>query len=146
MNAIAPDLPANDLVAVSAIIFGFGVAIFIFRLQREISVMENHPDWPIRLAWADYLILISIALVSAGLITLLASPFSTLLPRIFASDSVLLQLGYIPAIFAHYRIVVGARRTGPRQTGEPAERFIVIGTILVATTYATGLWYFLKVR
>ena len=40
-----------------ALISGFGVTVFMFRIQRELQVRTQHPYWPNWLAWADYLVL-----------------------------------------------------------------------------------------
>jgi len=59
------ELSAGDLIAVAAIIFGFGVAALTFRIQRETEMPDKGlPSW---LPWADRLIITSIVLV-AGLV------------------------------------------------------------------------------
>jgi hypothetical protein len=47
-------------------------------------------------------------------------------------SAIILQVGYIPAILAHYRIEIGKKRTGDRQKGEPTERICVYLSIALA--------------
>ncbi len=47
---------------VACILSGFGIAVLMFRIQRELHMQERHPDSPKLLAWADYLVIGSIAL------------------------------------------------------------------------------------
>lgn len=126
-----------DLIAVSAIVVGFGVTAIMFRVQRELYVLEVLKRQPLWLAWADYLILGSVTLAVFGAtVPLLVAPSpSRALVALAASSCVaalILQAGYIPSLLAHYRIELGARRHGPRAKGEPAERGFVIGTAISA--------------
>jgi hypothetical protein len=128
---------SGDLIAVAAIIVGFGLTVIMFRAQREIWVQDQRPDWPNWLAWSDYLIIVSVLLASfAALIPLLAISTAEKTIQAVASASLvaalILQVGYIPAILAHYRIEIGRTRTGPREKGEPAERRIVVCGLLGA--------------
>ena len=47
--------------------------------------------------------------------------------------ALILLAGYVPSILSHYRIEIGRRRTGPREKGEPAERWIVFLSLLLAS-------------
>jgi hypothetical protein len=50
-------------------------------------------------------------------------------------SAVVLQIGYIPAIMAHYRIFFGKQRRAhhvDRVAGEPAERVFVLLTVAIA--------------
>jgi hypothetical protein len=127
---------SGDLIAVAAIIFGFGITVFMFRIQREVSVQEK--GWPSWLAWSDYLVISSVLLVAcAAVIPLMAMAPAGGRTEAWASAAcvaaLLLQIGYIPAILAHYRIEIGTKRTGKRAKGEPAERWIFGVSFLVAT-------------
>ena len=42
-------------LTVASILSGFSISVFMFRIQRELSVRDRHPEWPNWLAWADYL-------------------------------------------------------------------------------------------
>ena len=46
--------------------------------------------------------------------------------------ALILLAGYDPPILAHYRIELGADRSGPRHKGEPAERRFAIGSMVFA--------------
>jgi len=127
-------IPSSDLIAVATIIVGFGVTVIMFRVQRELWVRDKHPDWPNWLAWADWLILVSVALAVFFVVTpLLAFPIVTKWREALAAGSsvsaILLQVGYIPAILAHYRIEVGTQRTGAREKGR-ARRKVFLHAVL----------------
>lgn len=126
----------GDLIAVAAIIFGFGLTVFMFRLQREIWVKENRPNWPSWLAWSDYLILGAILLAVCSVTLLLANCLPTqVVLRVTSAAcvaAIVLEAGYIPAILAHYRIELGTSRTGNRKKGEPAERWFVCISVMIA--------------
>jgi len=49
-------------LTVASILSGFGVTVFMFRIQRELHVRDTHLQWPNWLAWADYLVLAAIVL------------------------------------------------------------------------------------
>jgi len=55
-------------LTVASILTGFCISVFMFRIQRELSVRDRHPDWPNWLAWADYLIVATIVLSVIGVI------------------------------------------------------------------------------
>jgi hypothetical protein len=141
----------GELVAVAAIVVGFGLTVIMFRIQRELWVQEKHPDWPNWLAWSDYLIILSLLLgVIVSVILLLPDPT----PRVkaFASAACvaafILQVGYIPAILAHYRIEMGRKRAEegkPRERGEPIERRVVRVSVFLATVvFIFMLWEHLR--
>lgn len=136
----------SDLIAAAAVIVGFGVTVFMFRVQRELYVLEVLEEKRLWLAWADYLIIGSVSLAVFGVILpLLATPaVSANLVAWSASlcvAAVVLQAGYIPSILAHYRIELGARREGPRAKGEPIERRLVIMTAIAAlAAFSLTIW------
>jgi hypothetical protein len=141
-------MDASNLIAVSAIVIGFSVTAIMFRVQRELFVFETLKIKLLWLAWADYLILASVALAVLGAtIPLLVSPKpSSALIAVAAASCIaalVLQAGYIPAILAHYRIEMGSTREGPRAKGEPAERVFVIGAFAVAAV-TFGIALFLR--
>ena len=126
-----------DLIAVSAIVVGFGVTAMMFRVQRELYVLEVLKIETLWLAWADYTIIASVMLAVFGA-TVPLLVFPTLPESVIALSAsscvgaVILQAGYIPSILAHYRIEIGTARTGSREKGEPAERLFVIGAFIIA--------------
>ena len=130
-------------LTVASILSGFGISVFMFRVQRELSVRDRHPEWPNWLAWADYLVLTAIVLsLSLVLLPLVALPepnrfvFSVAAASCAASS--ILLLAYPFAILDHYRIEIGAWRTRggekpeTRHKGEPIERVIVVSAVIVA--------------
>ena len=128
-----PDqIRAGDLIALAAIIIGFGSTIISFRIQREIAMDEkNERLW---VPWADWLILLAIGLSAAFVVLLLAkvTPIRTAFAAAAGAAAIVLEVGYIPSILAHYRIWFGKNRTGQRDRGEPAEIVCVMLTVTVA--------------
>jgi hypothetical protein len=109
----------------------------MFRVQRELYVLEVLKIEVLWLAWADSLILLSVALAVFGatvplLVVRASSPFVVALAAASCVAALILQAGYLPAILAHYRIWLGGTRHGPRERGEPIERRVVIGSIVCA--------------
>jgi uncharacterized RDD family membrane protein YckC len=126
----------GDLIALAAIIIGFGSTIVTFRIQREVAMEEaGECLW---LPWADWLILLAIFLCVAFVILLLATvtPSRVAIASAAGAAAIVLEAGYIPSILAHYRIFFGKRRARDkilRERGEPAEKISVILTLVVAT-------------
>jgi hypothetical protein len=130
-------------LTVASILTGFCISVFMFRIQRELRVRDQHPDWPNWLAWADYLIIatmvVSVALV---IVPLVAIPSPGRVVYSIAAGScaaaALLLLAYPFAILDHYRIEIGTWRTRQgespheRHKGEPIERIIVVAAGMVA--------------
>ena len=130
-------------LTVASILSGFCISVFMFRIQRELSVRDRHPDWPNWLAWADYLIVATIVLsVVFVILPLVAVPtpgraaYSVAAGACAAAS--LLLLAYPFAILDHYRIEIGTWRTklgeNPqvRHKGEPIERIIVVSAGIAA--------------
>jgi len=135
----APSPTPSDLIAIAAMIFGFGIVVIMFRVQRELWVQAHHPEWPHWTPWADWLILASVLLVGClTILSLLAFPGmrrGEALAAASCGSAVVLQIGYVPAIFAHYRMFFGKQRDidhRPREQGEPAEKVSVILTVVIA--------------
>jgi hypothetical protein len=151
---------ASDLLVVASIVAGFGVAIFAFRLSREVEMeRQGELTW---IPWADRLIigatLISLLTVIAPIIVLgSANPRALCVARASILMSLILVAGYIPSILAHYRLLCGRRRRdsrqrhwamapewrdGPRTNPEPAECVLVLVTVAlgVAAFFATLLF------
>jgi len=142
VNTEVTTLHQADFIAVAAILIGFGLTAIMFRIQREIYVREvNKKDnW---IAWSDYLILASVLLVlSLIVIPLLTFSYATFAPAASAA-AFILQAGYIPAVLAHYRIEIGKSRDVkrlPRERGEPAEKWIVFVSGVVALLFFIVTW------
>lgn len=119
----------NTAAGVAAIIAGFGSAVLVFRIQRESDMYKlGERTW---IPWADRLLIASvvIALVFV-LLPLIVSPAtaSTRVPlfsRALLAASIILLAGYVFSILAHYRLIFGGEREGPRINPEPAEEAIV---------------------
>ena len=131
-------------LTVASILSGFGISVFMFRIQRELRVRDDHPEWPNWLAWADYLILASILLsLLLVVLPLIAIAEPTRLAYSVAAGSCaaasILIAAYPFAILDHYRIEIGTERTREgerpeeRHKGEPIERIIVLGAAILAT-------------
>lgn len=61
-----------------------------------------------------------------------SSLFIGKLARAGCSASTVVLGGYIPSILAHYRLIFGNKRKGPRVNPEPAEKAWIVITILSA--------------
>ena len=130
-----PISDAGVLITIASIIAGFGVAVLMFRLQRELSLPARE-RW---LACADWLTISS---------TLIALLFVIMPLILFGSENktagqlagaatcsaVILLAGYVPSILAHYRLIFrgGRNPDGPRGNPEPSERGLIILTCLAA--------------
>jgi uncharacterized BrkB/YihY/UPF0761 family membrane protein len=123
-------------------IVGLSFSILIFRIKREMDMAEKgETTW---IAFSDWLVVI--ALLVAGLfvlVPLLATdaagrgrlPISGL---IFA---IVMVLGWVPAILAHYRLILGRRRRGPRHNPEPMEAAIVVAVVLLSAAAFAVTYY-----
>ena len=131
-------------LTVASILSGFGISVFMFRIQRELRVRDDHPEWPNWLAWADYLILASILLsLLLVVLPLIAIAEPNRLAYSVAAGScaaaAILIAAYPFAILDHYRIEIGTSRTREgerpqeRHKGEPIERVIVLSAAILAT-------------
>jgi hypothetical protein len=134
-GSMADQIRAGDLIALAAIIIGFGSTIVALRIQREVAMEEaGEPLW---FPWSDWLILLAIALCVAFVISLLGkiTPCRITLACAAGASAIVLEAGYIPSILAHYRIWFGKERTKRhilRERGEPAEKVLVILTGVAA--------------
>ena len=136
-------------LTVASILSGFGISVFMFRIQRELRVRDANPRSQNWLAWADYLILAAILLsLLLVVLPLMATPDPGRLIFSIAAGScaaaALLVAAYPFAILDHYRIEIGTWRTREgerpqeRHKGEPVERLIVVSTgILAALAFGT---------
>ena len=138
-------------LTVASILSGFGISVFMFRIQRELGVRDKHPDWPNWLAWADYLVLA--AIVSSLVLVVLPliaqsepSEFTYSVAAGACTATSLLMVAYPFAILDHYRIEIGVHRPESievRHKGQPIEKVIVIATSIVAVLFfisVVALW------
>jgi uncharacterized membrane protein len=136
----------GTLGTIASVIAGFGTAILVFRLQRELQMQqETEVQW---IPWADRLLIL--ATLIALLLVLLPLVATTNRPGVMAhlpaagcTAALILVAGYILAILAHYRLFLGAGRRGPRSNPEPAERVIVLAAGLIALlAFVWVLWHY----
>lgn len=133
-------------LTVAAILSGFGISVFMFRIQRELHVRDQDPTQRNWLAWADYLILaaivVSLLLVVIPLVAVAEpGPHAFALARASCAAAAILVAAYPFAILDHYRIEIGAwRKDEPptlRHKGEPIEKAVVIAaSVLAAIAFA----------
>ena len=123
-------------------VVGLSFTILIFRIKREIDMAEKgETTW---IAFSDWLV--AIALIVAGLfvlVPLLASDAAGRgrLPLSALVFAVVMVLGWVPAILAHYRLIFRGKRTGPRDNPEPAEGAIVLVVVLLSAVAFTVTYY-----
>ena len=129
-------MTADSFLAVASILAGFAVTVLMFRVQRELQVRVDRPDWPNWLAWADYLVFGTIVLSLIFVVLLLVVLGDERRVLAVAAGScaaaAVLMAAYPFAILDHYRIEIGLRREGPRKKGEPIEKIIVVAAYLIA--------------
>lgn len=115
------------LLAVATLIATSGVAVLVFRVGREVAVeIDKGPTW---IPWADRLVIAAtLSALLFGVLPFVSGVVSTsaAIPLAMASSSssVVLLLGYVFAILAHYRLILHGSRTGPRVNPEPPERWL----------------------
>ena len=141
----------GTLAAIGAVIVGFGIAAFVFRVQRELQMaQEDQPRW---IPWADRLLIgvVTVTLLLVLFPIALAGSFSSLwggrLPAAACSASTVALTGYIPALLTHYRfgpkpsrkwIWFGAPSGHFRSAGEPAEKAVVVVSTVLGVAAAVG--------
>ena len=130
---MSTEFSPGAVIAVAAIVFGFGVTVIMFRIQRELEMRKKgEPSW---IACSDHLIFASIfvSVFCVFLPTFLLPKFNctVAIARAGCVAAIILEAGYIPSILAHYRLGFGKNRIGGRTNPEPTERlFIWIAAIL----------------
>lgn len=126
---------SGTLAGIASIITVFAVAMLFFRIQRELQMAEElEINW---IPWADWLLLgaawLSLLFVILPLVA--AHPSSLIhrtLPPAACGATAILVAGYTIAILAHYRLILGDDKTKSRTNPEPGERYVVIGTCVIA--------------
>jgi len=130
----------STLAQIASIIAGFGATMLYFRIQRELEMREKgEQDW---MPWADSVLMSATIIALTGgvlpvLLNLFSPAFATTLARASCAAATLLLTGYIPSILAHYRLLFGQNRAGPRDNPEPAEKTLVVFTVLAAVATAS---------
>jgi hypothetical protein len=134
-----PSIWANNvretLATIAGLIVGFTATILAFRIQREAEMRKAaETSW---IPWADRL-LIGSGLIAVAFVIVPSVALKTIsggvdvVSRAACLASSIMLGGYIVAILAHYRLIWGRGRTGPRVNPEPAERGCVLATIALA--------------
>jgi len=122
------------LASIASITAAFGATVLVFRVQREDKMRDrNERVW---LPWADWLLLM--ATICSLLLVLVPISIGEewIISAAASAASSICVAGYIPAILAHYRIVLGASRSGQRDNPEPLERVAVISSSILAVVVA----------
>ena len=146
-----PYITLGDLIVSAAIVIGFGVLVIMFRVERETRVLdlnEERSDKPldVHIAGADWLIIASIVFaVALVIVPLLGYPGPVLaLRRTIAAIadifSVILQLGYIPAILAHYGIIGEPVPTAKRPSCTTMEGVFIAASVALASAVSVALF------
>ena len=130
------------VATVASVIAGFGSAMLVFRIQRELQMAsKNERNW---IPWADRLL---IAAILGCLIFVLfplvsgipSEPIRMRVASAACASAVVLLTGYVPAILAHYRLFLGGSRCGPRDNPEPAERWLTLLFVALAAATFVGV-------
>lgn len=132
---------SGTLSTIASVIAAFSIAMIFYRVQREVAMHERGEI--VWLPWADYLLLTAALLALFGVILPLvaAHPSSWAfrsIPGPACSAATILVGLYPVAILAHYRIIFGTERTGPRVNPEPAELITVV--LAVSAAVVTCAW------
>lgn len=125
------------LVGVAVMIVTLGFSVLIYRIQRELKMHERGEI--VWIATADWLMVVATAV--SILFVLLPVSIGDVsaqgrLPTSAAAFGLTLTLGFVPAILAHYRLILGGSRQGPRTNPEPGEALVVAATLVTAILVA----------
>jgi amino acid transporter len=125
----------TTLATVASILAGFGCVILVFRIKHELA--QREPLGTPRIPWADRLLIL--ATLVALLLVLLPLVISSNrpgkmaeLPAAACAAAIVLIAGYLVAILARYRWILGRGRSGPLAHPEPAERWLVVAFLVLA--------------
>lgn len=128
-------IDSSTLTQVASIIAGFGAAALVFRIQRELEMQkEGEANW---IAFTDWLLIIAtffclvFAIVPLMLFTKPPMQVITFVRGICAASALMVG-GWVFGILAHYRLILGKNRSGPRTNPEPSETVIVIFTFSIS--------------
>lgn len=129
-------MPSHAILAtIASVTTAFGVAMLYFRIQRELQIHKDlEREW---VPWADRLLLGATLLgLMLVLLPIVIAPSATgrmgAIPAAACAASICMVSGYVFGILAHYRLIFGRKRSGPRENPEPAEKWLVIASLAVA--------------
>ena len=128
-------MDAGTLLTAASVIGAFGTAALVFRLERELHMAERgEPRW---IPWADWLMIVATVMSFLIVTALLLFPTAALhVASGCLAGAAMMAAGYPFAIFAHYRLLFGGKRQGPRTNPEGAECLLVLLSIVLATIAA----------
>ena len=126
----------GTLATIASVTSAFGSTALLFRVQRENDMRSK--DERVWLPIADWLLLIATLTSLLLVLVPIAAGQPLAFPSAASAMSSVCVAGYVPSILAHYRIVLGGARRGPRVNPEPSELILVMLT--VGTALAVGGW------
>jgi hypothetical protein len=135
-------MDTGALLTAASIVGAFGTSVLTFRIQREIDVQRSGgPSW---IPWADMQMLAATVMSLAVVAVLLAvgsesSPILRLASAGLAAAAVL-AAGYPPAVLAHYRLLPGSSREGPRSNPELTAGLLVLLSAALALAAAAAAY------
>lgn len=130
---------SSDLITIASIVAAFGVAMLFFRIRRELEMgSAGERVW---IPWADWLIVIAtLCSLLLVLLPMLIFGYNNIFVKAVSTSGcagcVVLIAGYVLAILAHYRLIFGRARIGPRDNPEPTERVLFFLSIMTASSLA----------
>jgi hypothetical protein len=138
---------SSTVASVASIVSGFGVAVFLFRLQRELQIAEDNlkrpekkrePNW---IPLADWLVFVAVVVaLMFGVLPLLGQqqqqpPLETLRAASGAcAASVVLLAGYLPAILGHYNFIYWLKE-GRKNPTVPELIFVILTAVGAYAAY-----------
>jgi len=123
--------PPEIVLGAGVGVVALALAVFVWRLRGLLG-----PKKRVRFAASDFLLFAgAIVSVVFVIVPVVMKEYSHLdrTARSSLFFSVVLALGWLPAILAHHRIVFGKSRTGERQNPEPLEVVWILVSLAAAT-------------
>jgi amino acid transporter len=125
------DLSLGETWAAAAVILGFQLVNFAWRLSRELELMKTHSHNPNWFPPADHLNVLSMLVL---VLTVFAAFTSKENAALGLRTSLILLAGYPLAMLGHYRLFKPGKPK-PRPYCTLFEAVVVIGTIVLATWF-----------
>ena len=132
----------SNIVTVAGVLLSLAIAALLFRLARELYMRERREhEW---LAFAERLVVVAAALclvvIVLALFTASSGSTAVIVSRSATLAALILLVGYVPAILAHYRFIGGRGRPLLRDNPEPLERRVVHWTWVTAVFISVLSW------
>lgn len=127
----------GTLATIASVISAFGSTALLFRVQRENDMRSKQER--VWLPVADWLLMIATLASLLFVLVPVAAGLPLVIPATASVISSICVAGYIPSILAHYRIVFGGARSGPRSNPEPLELAFVLATVAIALSFSGWL-------